>query len=189
MNVSPLAYKAFGISMKRRATRRRLVVVMYIGLALICGATFIVERFEPSAFSWVLYSSLAVVMFVFGGQGRFGLLKSFANKPPRDPPQTVQMLQLYLDPLSLGTPEVSSWKNDERELSRRDHAHYVAYQPLIIGFLAILLLSVWTLHPPRWGSPAVIAEAMFAVAMVACVLVLTLPSALILWKEPDLDVD
>jgi peptidoglycan/LPS O-acetylase OafA/YrhL len=189
MNVSPLAYKAFRISMKRRATRRRLVVVMYIGLALICGATFIVERFEPSAFSWVLYASLAVVMFVFGGQGRFGLLKSFANKPPRDPPQTVQMLQLYLDPLSLGTPEVSSWKNDERELSRRDHAHYVAYQPLIIGFLAILLLSVWTLHPPRWGSPAVIAEAMFAVAMVACVLVLTLPSALILWKEPDLDVD
>lgn len=189
MIVSPLAYKAFGISMKRRATRRRLVVVIYIGLALICGATFIVERFEPSAFGWALWASLAVCIFVFGGQGRFGLIKSFVNKPPHAQPPNVQMIQLYLDPLPLGTPEVSSWKNDERELSRRDHAHYLAYQPLTIGFLAILLLSVWTLHPPRWGSPAVIAEAMFAVAMVACVLVVTLPSALILWKEPDLDVD
>ena len=57
-----------------------------------------------------------------------GLIKPFPNKPPRPEPVMVDAIRLQLAPMTAGTPDESSWRNDERELSRRDRAHYQAYQ-------------------------------------------------------------
>jgi len=180
-------YKAFGIPMQRRATRRKLVVLTYIALALICAVTSWSAKTFPAGVSYALYAAVAVGIFVFGGQGRYGLIKPFPNKPPRPEPSTIELVRLHLDPLSAGTPDTSTWKNDERELARRDAAHYRAYQPLTVAFVAILMLASYALHPPHWLPLDAILSLIFVLALFATVLALTLPSAIILWTEPDIE--
>ena len=140
--------------------------------------------------SWPgLYAGSFVGLYIFGGQGRYGLIKAFANKPPRTEPAAVNLLKLHLDPVSAGTPESSAWMNDERELSRRDLAHYRAYQPITAAMMVILVLAAMTLHPTRWIPIALLQSLLFAVALYTTVLAITLPSAIILWTEPDVDLD
>ena len=187
MNASAIPYRTFGIPMQRRSARRRLVVVTYLALTTICGLTFWFTAQGTSwNFTWMIYATMAVGIFIFGGQGRYGLVKSFYSKPPRPEPPVIAQLRLQISPLSVGTPDESSWKNDERELSLRDRAHYTAYQPLCFGFMIVLLLGAWALHPPRWASQQVILQGLLLVGIVGAVLSLTLPSAIILWNEPDM---
>ncbi|WP_158824510.1 hypothetical protein [Granulicella sp. S156] len=179
-------FKVFGIPMQRRSTRRRLVVLTYLGLVMVCGFTLWIAHSQPSVYSWALYAAFVVVSFIFGGYGRYGLVKSFRNKPPRPEPPIVDVIRLHLQPEALFAAD-TSWKNDERELSRRDLAHYQAYQPLTLVPMVLLLLSSWALRPPHWVSAAILLQAIFAVSMFGTVLVVTLPSALILWTEPDME--
>ncbi len=186
MTTSARPFRAFGFSMERQRTRRRLVVITYLVLATICGVTVDLTQRYSWAFAYALYAAIAVGIFVFGGQGRYGLIKSFLNKPPRQEPAVVDLVRLQLDPMSIAVDDASSWKNDERELARRDAAHYIAYQPLVIGFFVILLLASWAIRLPPWGSLQVVLHLILTVALVASVLAITLPSAIILWREPDL---
>jgi peptidoglycan/LPS O-acetylase OafA/YrhL len=187
MSTAAVTYKLFGIPMQRRATRRKLVVLTYIVLAVLCAATLLLVQYYSYTFSYALYAAVAVGIFVFGGQGPYGLIKAFANKPPRPESPIVDLVRLHLEPMSIGTPDTSAWKNDERELARRDAAHYLAYQPLAIAFLLVLPLAAWAVHPPHWASVAVLLNLILSVALIASVLAVTLPSAIILWTEPDID--
>lgn len=180
-------FKVFGIPMQRRIARRRLVVFVYLGLVIVCGFTLWVTRSQPSAYIWPLYAGIAAASFVFGGQGRYGLIKSFVNKPPRPEPPIVDLVKLHLQPEALFAEDISTWKNDERELSRRDLAHYRAYQPLMLVPVVLLMLSSWAQRPPHWVSAAILLQLIFAVSMFSTVLVVTLPSAIILWTEPDME--
>ena len=185
MNSAATTYTVFGFPMQRRSARRRLVVCTYAVLLAICIPTAWVGA---NLFSFALYAALAVGIFVFGGTGRYGLIKSFLNKPPRPEPPVVDLVRLHLEPLSAGTPDESTWRNDERELERRNLAHYRAYQPISILFMPILLLSSWAVHPLHWNIPvALINQTIFTITLLATMLALTLPAAIILWIEPDLD--
>jgi len=185
---SAITLKVFGIPMQRRSTRRKLVVATYIVLSSICAAAAWSHTIFPAGMTYAIWSAIAVGIFIFGGQGRYGLVKPFLNKPPQPEPPMIDLVRLQLEPLSVGTADSSAWKNDERELARRDNAHYVAYQPLAIGWVAVLMLSSWALHAPRFLSHDAILSLIFTIALVACVLALTLPAAIILWTEPDIDV-
>ena len=99
----------------------------------------------------------------------------------------VDVIRLHLQPESLFADDTSGWKNDERELSRRDLAHYRAYQPLMLVPVVLLMLSSWAQRPPHWVSAAILLQLIFAVSMFSTVLVVTLPSAIILWTEPDME--
>lgn len=180
-------YTILGIPMQRRSTRRKLVITTYLVLGLICFFTSWFESTTASSVSWALYSALAVSIFLFGGQGRYGLIKPFLNRPPHPEPLVADLVRLHLDPLSVGAPETSAWKNDERELARRDRAHYSAYQPLSVALVILLMLSAYALHPPAWIPLTAILSVIFTVALVACVIAVTLPSAMILWSEDDLE--
>jgi hypothetical protein len=173
--------------MQRRNMRRRLVVFTYLGLLLICGGALWAARTQPSIYVWAIYAAMAVSILIFGGQGHHGLIKSFVNKPPRSEPPIVDLVRLHLQPESLFAEDTSAWKNDERELSRRDLAHYRAYQPLAIVPMVLLLLSAWALHPYHWMSEAILLQLIFAISLFSTVLVGTLPAAIILWTEPDMD--
>ena len=189
------AYKVLGIPMEQQKARRKLVVVVYAVLAVMCVGSILYARVEPLLYSWTMYPALAVSIFVFGGQGRYGLIKAFPNKPPRPEPAMVDAIRLQLAPMTAGTPDESSWKNDERELSRRDRAHYQAYQVVGVAMIVTLLVSMvglrsaMGLRHPTWLTAALALEVLYALAMVGSVLVLTLPSAIILWNEPDMDLD
>jgi len=180
-------FKLFGIPMQHRSARRKLVVLTYLGLVIVCGFTLWAAHSQPSVYYWVLYAAFVVASFVFGGYGRYGLVKPFANKPPRPEPPMVDLVKLHLQPEALFAADTSTWKNDERELSRRDLAHYRAYQPLTLVPMVLLLLSSWALRPPHWASAAILLQLIFAVSMFGTVLVVTLPSAIILWTEPDME--
>ena len=187
------SYKVLGIPMQRRSTRRKLVVVVYAVLLLLCGSTFVLHLvYEPNAllpYSVTMYGTMVIGLFVFGGNGRWGLIKSFANKPPRAESPMVTLVKLHLEPEVLMQSDDSSWKNDERELNRRDRAHYQAYQAVGVGVVVILLLVFWALEPKQHLiSAGTLLNLLFMAALVTVVLVATLPSAIILWNEPDMDL-
>jgi len=191
------SYKILGIPMRRRSARRRLVVVAYTLLLLLCGSTFVVHLvYGENAllpYSLAIYGSMAVGIFVFGGNsgfgGRWGLIKPFANKPPRAEPPMVTLVKLQLQPESLLQADDSGWRNDERELDRRDRAHYLAYQAVGVGVVVMLALAFWALEPRQHLIPAkVLQDMLFLVALITSVLVMTLPAAIILWTEPDIDL-
>ncbi len=190
------SYKVLGVPMQRQSARRKLVVITYAVLAILCGSTFVLHFvYGQNAllpYSFALYGALAVGIFIFGGiagpGGRWGLIKPFANKPPRADLPMVTLVKLNLQPLSAGTPDESTWRNDERELGVRDHAHYQAYQAVFIGVLVILLLAFLSVKPSHIVSAVVLLNLLFMAALVTMVLAITLPSAIILWTEPDVDL-
>ena len=195
--MTAMSYKILGIPMQRRSARRMLVVVVYTLLLLLCGSTFVVHLIYGEnallPYSLAIYGSMAVGIFVFGGAGgfggRWGLIKPFANKPPRPEPPMVTLVKLQLQPESLLQADDSGWRNDERELDRRDRAHYKAYQAVGVGVVVMLALAFWALEPRQHLVPAkVLQDMLFLVALITSVLVMTLPAAIILWTEPDIDL-
>lgn len=189
-------YKLLGIPMQRQASRRKLVVVTYALLATLCGSTFVLHLLHGQdallPYSLAIYGSLVVGIFVFGGQGgfggRWGLLKPFSNKPPRPEPSMVTLVKLQLQPESLFQSDDALWKNDERELARRDRAHYTAYQAVTVAVMVLLLLAFWSVKPLSVIPAAVVQNLLLIVALATAVLAITLPSAIILWTEPDIDL-
>jgi hypothetical protein len=183
------SFKVFGIPMQRQYKRRQLVVMTYVFLAAVSAATIAFAPRYPMLYSYSIYATMAVALFVFGGMGQRGLLKGFQNKPPRTEPPQIEIIRMNLAPRTMLSAADSSWRNDERELHRRDLAHYRAYQPLGLCVMLLLLLSALTLHPWPWLSLAVLHLLSFALAEISTILFLTLPAAMILWTEPDIDFE
>jgi sugar phosphate permease len=192
MSTAAVTYKLFGISMRRRAARRRLVVLTYIALGIVCALTSWLAQHNAWTYGYGLYAAVAVGIFIFGGQGRFGLVKPFVEQSSPNGRDPIDRL-VFPDPVELNlNPRVAAagtplWHNDERELARRDAAHYKAFQPLGLALIAILMLSAAALHPPRWFPLDALLSLIFVIALFASMLAVTLPAAIILWTEPDLD--
>lgn len=109
----------------------------------------------------VLLLVLATILnwLVLGGYGRNGLIKPFATCAPSGAP--------------------ASWHNDERELARRDRMHFQVYRYVI----ALLMLGYALRYPPFH------AELGRSIVLGGLVLALTLPQALLLWTEPDVELE
>lgn len=152
-----------GINMARRGNRRGLVVVTYLGLIVlrIFLGTLTADDGRATAFTVVLLAtSLFVNGVVFGGYGRWGLIKPFCTRTP------------------LGFP--TPWQNDEREVHRRDRMHYYAYRVVVVLLLLGYLAGRTPFRSPEWSH---------ALLEGGVVLGLTLPQALLLWIEPDMEFD
>lgn len=191
------SYKILGIPMQQQRARRKLVLVVYALLLLLCGSTFglhmVYGQNALLPYSLAIYGSMAVGIFVFGGNGGFGggwgLIKPFANKPPRAEPPMVTLVKLQLEPESLLQADDAGWRNDERELGRRDRAHYQAFQAVGVGVVVMLLLAFWALKPQQHLiSQEILLNLLFLVALITSVMAITLPAAIILWTEPDIDL-
>lgn len=149
-----------GVNMAGRAHRRWLVGLTYLALLAfsIMVSTMDGPRPQMTAFSLVLvFTSVLVNGFIFGGYGGQGLIKPFATCTPRG--------------------RLARWHNDERERQRRDRMHFHAYRIVV----ALLILGYLLLLAP-FQQP----EASRIVMLAAVVLGFTLPQALLLWTEPDL---
>jgi hypothetical protein len=149
-----------GINLARRRNRRWLVAVTYLGLVILWAfvRTQGGDRGEQAAFAVVLLAtSLFVNAILFGGYGRWGLIKPFNTRTP------------------FGSP--TPWHNDERDLHRRDRMHYYAYRVVV----PVLLLGYFL-----GGAPFQHPEIGRALIEGGVVLGLTLPQALLLCIEPDM---
>jgi hypothetical protein len=91
-------------------------------------------------------------------------------------------------------PDADEIRNDERDLNRRNYAHYLAYRILGVLFGVAFLIDFMSssrTHTLAWtGFSVPTAHHMIrAILQAGYVLTLTLPAAILLWTEPDMEND
>ncbi|MFC5862469.1 hypothetical protein ACFPT7_09230 [Acidicapsa dinghuensis] len=178
------------IDLSRQHRRRILVVCVYAAL-LLALASLAWFASTPSNLlvgsTYVFFFTLGINYVLLGGYARSGLIRAFANTPPPETARTPFIpLALRVRPIEIVDTE---WRNDERELQVRDRAHYSAYQVVSITLVFIWLLNSWTISPLRfvkWWPQTIVHDTASLLALVGVLLSITLPQAIILWREPDM---
>jgi hypothetical protein len=82
-------------------------------------------------------------------------------------------------------------RGDEREMRRRDHAHFRAYRSFNYILMGALFLRYIREPNPVAPVPMALREIVVqpnVLAVSAFLLYLTLPQAILLWTEPDMEV-
>jgi hypothetical protein len=154
--------RVLGISMDRQRNRRLLVAFLYLCVAVFYGLVFLGRVSGMAMFLTisVLINPLVFGEFLFWGKKRGGILKPFHPDPEQ--------------------------RNDERELAARDLAHFHAY-----GWVTLLILFI-AIAPEYVPSKYLSGTHLFSLAQNLLwgllALALTLPQAILLWSEPDVDV-
>jgi len=187
------------LNVASRARRRSLVALFYgVYLALIVASWTVDSGGYTAAFLTLEFTILAspVLGGYFGGwfrPWRAGLVKPFRGN------QTIRFASRVADTPFLGRIysshiETSEMLNDERELNRRDRAHYRAYR--MLGLLIMLAFLLEFLNDRRFPmlesvgiSMSASQRAIYAILQMGYNLAITLPSAILLWTEPDLEPD
>jgi hypothetical protein len=175
------------LDMAQRHRRRVLVVLVYAALAALMIAQ-IHWRIAGAYLFWLIL--LACRLFL-GGYYSGGLVKLFNEKSPMrpdvPPPLLLLKLRVY-EPVPGANGE--SYRNDERELHQRDRAHYRAYQIIAVAMLVPWGYSAMRLKPNLLGWIPLSPDALYYGLMMAIVtLMFTLPQAILLWTEPDMEAD
>ena len=150
--------------MNSRRNRRLLVVFLYIfiGLLIVLALQKHISDFTIFLVVLLVINPLIFGDFLFWGRKYGGLLKPFHQDPER--------------------------LNDERELAARDAAHFRAYTILVLLLLTPLVVPDWV--PARYTDRFSQTEILFYVHTCLWGLIgvaMTLPQAVLLWNEPDID--
>lgn len=174
------------VDMAPQAHRRTLVVFIYATLTALMAALFLADRWRTTGYYLVIATFLVNRLFL-GGYNFGGLIKPFSGKPPQRseaPPFLLLALRVYRP----GRAE-NEYRSDERELQQRDRAHYQAYQALAVVLAVLWLLAGWrTFNPKLLAWVPVSADLLiYGVVLAAIVVALTLPQAILLWTEPDME--
>ena len=175
------------IDMASRAHRRALVVSIYAAFALLMSLFWMLDHWRVTGV-YMIFATILINRLVLGGYNTGGLIKPFNGKAPRSanvpPPFLLLALRMY-EP-SLGN---AAYANDERELRQRDRAHYSAYQALAVSLALLWLIADWKLTAPRLFNwiPVSADTLLYGFVLAAVVVAQTLPQAILLWTEPDMD--
>lgn len=176
--------KIFGFSMESRSARRRLVVTTYAGLAVLIAGGWFLDHLHTSSL-YTYDAALLLGYFIFGGISPYGLIKPFNGKGPRNQPMPSSLVELHLAATrTLSPADAREYRNDERELQLRDRAHYRAYQVVFCLFGAVWLVSSF---PLRALEPEVRLRLLLLLATFSMMAAMTLPQAILLWTEPDME--
>jgi hypothetical protein len=174
------------VDMAQRSRRRSLVTAIYGAFAALLAVLCATGQLRGNS-SWIIWFALLACRFFLGGYYTGGLVKPFNGKGPKQPDAPPSLLALKLR-LYRAPAEDGTYRNDERELRQRDHAHYLAFQALGMALAVPLLVASLRLIAPQFmnripmGPDAVY----YGLLLVAMFLFLTLPQAILLWTEPDM---
>jgi hypothetical protein len=177
------------LDMAARARRRALVVGIYAALAaLMAGLWFTTEW--RGAGGYLIWAAMLACRLFLGGSYSQGLVKPFNGKVPMEAAMPSPLLPLRLQvyrPVLL--TDAAEFRNDERELAQRDRAHYWAYQAVGIAVIAPWLISSMRVIRPSLTEwiPMGADQLYFGLTTVVLLLFLTLPQAILLWTEPDME--
>ena len=138
----------------------------------------------------MIWAAILACRLFLGGYYSGGLVKPFNNKAPKQtemPPSILALRLRIYQPVPAG--DESAWRNDERELHQRDHAHYLAYQAIGVAVCVPMLIASMRLIRPSLMSwiPMSPDAIYYGLTLVALILFLTLPQAILLWTEPDME--
>ena len=175
------------LDMAPRANRRTLVVLIYAALAVLMTGLFFADHWRTSGYYLVFATFLINRMFL-GGYTFGGLIKPFNGKAPHQSDTPPPFLLLALRVYDTG-PTTSEFRNDERELKQRDHAHYQAYQLLAVVLAVLWLLAGWSAFKPQMLAWITVSPSLlvYGLVLAAITVALTLPQAILLWTEPDME--
>jgi len=158
--------RLWGVSMNPRRNRRFLVLAMYLFIAFPLWVAIQRHNSGIAAFSVLgivgLINQFIFGNFMFWGKKYGGILKPFRRDPERP--------------------------NDERELSARDAAHFSAYSSVELLLFTILILP--EVLPVRLLEHVSPSELLFYTRTSLWGLLavsMTLPQAILLWSEPDVE--
>jgi hypothetical protein len=82
-------------------------------------------------------------------------------------------------------------RSDERALRRRDHAHYVAFQSLGSLVALAFILKYFDINSmlPTVLTTEWVNRIIFGILQVSWIEIMSLPQAILLWTEPDMETD
>ncbi len=177
------------VDMAPRASRRALVVLIYAGMAAWMVGLWMLDGWHVTGV-YLVFATILVNRLFLGGYGIGGLIKPFSGKAPKcsdaPPPFLMLALRVYQP-----APDESEYRNDEREVRQRGHAHYQAYQVVAVAMAVIWLLADWKLNASRLLAwvPVSADVMLYGLVLVAVVVSVTLPQAILLLTEPDMEAE
>jgi len=154
-----------------RRSVRRILVVLYWLLMAICATKLLVNARHPDI-GWQLAIQMMVVLTgSLGGIKPGGLVKGFGRTES-------ESVELRLNKKSLiGI--------DERESAAVNRVHRIAYRAAMFSALGLLLATSFLCAAhPEWALPL-----LFSSLILLTVELWSLPQSILLWTEPDLDVE
>jgi hypothetical protein len=177
------------IDMAHRARRRWLVALVYAGFAALLAGFWFESHWHLALFL-TTFASVFVNRFLLGGRLPGGLVKPFQNKR-RYSYKSESSLDDFLRWGLHRAPEPGqdTFRSDERELRERDRAHFQAYGT-VESAAALLAFALFDkIERPEILSwiPAPSEPFIYYLAMVILILFATLPQAILLWTEPDME--
>lgn len=152
--------------------KRRAFIVAYYAVVVVLGVIWGLMLYRDSRYSGVLIPVLYLVSIALGGVKAGGPVRPFSRfyDTSTRPPQ------------SLLSPRRSS-PVDERDTLVRNHAHYAAYSVMrALGLLCTLVIVAVFVLDRHWLLPL-----MAFLLYPAYALLMSLPQAILLWTEPNLD--
>ncbi len=179
------------VDMARRTRRRALVIAVYVTLAVLIALLWYFTHWRGAGL-YVFWAAILACKLFFGGRYRGGLVKPFQYRRSAHaeaaPPLWALKMHMYKPMLQ---SDEEQYRSDERELHQRDRAHYKAYQWLgLCVLVSWFLASLGIAHPGLAPLPGMTAEHLCCgFGLVSILLFVTLPQAILLWTEPDMDSD
>ena len=176
------------VSMAQRSRRRIVVALIYCLLASLLIVSYIFGAWRVFS-PYVIWAVIFACRLFLGGYAAGGLVKPFNGKgaKPFEMPSHLLALQLRVYPAVPGAGG-EGYRSDERELSQRDRAHYRAYQVLGVSLIVPWFICSVFGDPKLFGLSAATINHLCAILLLAVLaLFLTLPQAILLWTEPDME--
>jgi hypothetical protein len=177
------------VSMAQRSRRRAMIVLIYSLIAILVIGTCISPGLSEMG-AYVIWAAIFACRLFLGGYAAGGLVKPF-NKRSQErseaaPSLLALKLRIYQPIAGVGLEN----SNDERELYQRDRAHFWAYQILGVSIL-VPWITLSLLGRPKLGllSHALANQIASGMLLASLALFLTLPQAILLWTEPDMEPD
>ena len=190
---SELVLFGMHLKMASRRSRRQLVTVFYGAFAGLLATSWSKGSHTGGGFL-----TIAVILLIgpllggFAGSSIFGgpgLVGPFDGRKRLKYPASASFLRpsTLLHPVVDDDPDL---RNDERALRRRDYAHFVSYRFLGSLISAAFLLEFF--HHSILGSAlsaGTVDRIIYYLLQIACITEMTLPQAVLIWTEPDMEED
>jgi hypothetical protein len=178
-------------SMASRSRRRRLVIIFYGTLAALLLKSWLMGSRTGGGFITIEF--VLLVGPILGGRfagigvltGTRGLVEPFSAGKSLKYPDSATILKpsTLLHPIEDLDPQL---RIDERAQRRRDNAHFISH-----GFLETIIaaafLTEFVSYSPIDLAPAVANRVAYCLLQIGYISSMTLPQAILLWTEPDLE--
>ena len=176
------------VDMARQARRRTLVVMVYAAMAALMAGMWYLDHWRATGI-WVYWAAVLACRLFLGGYYRGGLVKPFNDKAPRRRQQAPSFLAVGLRLYNPLPDDDRLFRNDERELAQRDHAHYLAYQAIAVALVIPWFVADVGMMKPAWARELSIPidHLLYGLILAVLLLAFTLPQAILLWTEPDME--